>query len=147
MCGLARDRGAGLRADADEGVVERVQDQRGHGDAVEHARGGGAVVVVVGAGKAVVERGDALVEVAQGVDAVGAGGVVDAGKEGGLAAEAFEQRAQKSALVEAVGRQVQGVGGGPRSIAGDTPTTARSCGGAFAPSSPASFSTRLPPML
>ena len=72
---------AGLGGEADEGVVERVEDERGHGDAVDDARGGGAVVVVVCAGEAGVERGDAVVEVAEGTDAGGAVGIVGAGKE------------------------------------------------------------------
>ena len=84
MLGLQqRDVRVGVRAcgerlgrDADEGIVERVQDQRGHGDAVDDAGGGGAEVVVLRGGEAGVERGDAVVELAQRADAGGAVGIV-----------------------------------------------------------------------
>ena len=55
----------------DEGVVDGVEDEGGDGDVLKDAGGGGAVVVVVGTGEAGVEGGDAVIEVAQGVDAGG----------------------------------------------------------------------------
>ena len=110
--GIGGDLFEGFGGDADEGIVEGVEDERGDGDAVEDAGGGGAGVVVFGAGEAGVERGDAVVEVAQGVDAGGAVAVVGAGEESGLAAEAAEEGAEKLEFVEAVLRAVQGVGGG-----------------------------------
>ncbi len=62
--GVGGDLCAGLGDEADEGVVECMEDEGGDGDAVEDAGGGGAVVVVGGAGEAGVEGGDAVVEVA-----------------------------------------------------------------------------------
>ena len=46
------DGSAGLRQDADEGIVECVQDQCGNRDVAQHACGGGAMVVVVRTGEA-----------------------------------------------------------------------------------------------
>ncbi len=57
--------GAGLRQQPDERIVERVQDKRGHGDAVDYACAGGAVVVVVSIAKAAVARHDLIVKFAQ----------------------------------------------------------------------------------
>ena len=110
--GVGCDLVVGLGGDADEGVVEGVEDERGDGDAVEDARGGGAGVVVFGAGEAGVERGDAVVEGAHGVDAGGAVAVVGAGEERGLAAEAAEESAEEFEFVEAILRAVERVGGG-----------------------------------
>ena len=76
------------------------------------AGGGGAGVVVVGAGEARVERGDAVVEVAQGVDTGGAVAVVGSGEENCLAAEAVEESAEELEFVEAVLRAMEGVCGG-----------------------------------
>ena len=130
--GVGDDLCAALGGDADEGVVERVEDEGGDGDAVEDAGGGGAVVVVVGAGEAGVEGGDAVVEVAQGADAGGAVGVVGAGEEAGLAAEAAQERAEELELVEAIdagdeARRRRGQG----RRAGETPMTEWSSGGAL----------------
>ena len=131
--GIGGDRFVGLGGDADEGVVEGVEDQRGDGDAVQHARGGGAGVVVFGAGEAGVERGDAVVEGAHGVDAGGAVAVVGAGEERGLAAEAAEESAEEFELVEAVDGAVEGVGGGAEVYRGrdaDGGAELGRCGGA-----------------
>ena len=100
-----------------------MEDERGDGDAIEDAGGGGAVVVVVGAGEAGVEGGDAVVELAQGADAGGAVGVVGAGEERGLAAEAAEEGAEEFELVEAVMGRWSASAEGPRSTAGETPMT------------------------
>ena len=110
--GVGEDSGAGGGGDADERVVERVEDEGGDGDAVDDASGGGAVVVVVGRGEAGVEGGDALVEVAQGVDADGLIGIVGAGKKTGFAAKALEQGAKELEFVDAIEGAVEGVGGG-----------------------------------
>ena len=109
---VGQDRGAALRSDADERVVDGVEDESGDGDAVDDAGSSGAMVVVVGAGEAGVESGDAVVEVAQGADAGGLIGVVGAREEGRFAAEAAEERAQEFHLVEAVEGAVERVGGG-----------------------------------
>jgi hypothetical protein len=89
-----------------------------------HARGGGAVVVVVGRGEAGVEGGDLVVEVAQGAMPVGLrAGSKSAGKEHGLAAIALAAARAGTALVEAVQGRCSASAEGPRSIAGETPTT------------------------
>jgi hypothetical protein len=103
---------AGLVGEADEGIVGGVDEERGDGDAVENACGGGAEVVVVRGAEAGVEGGDAVVEVAERGDVRGALGVEGAGEEHDLAAEALEECAEEAALVEAVLRLVESVGGG-----------------------------------
>ena len=72
-------------------------------------------------------------------------GSIGARKQAYLVAEAPEQVAQKRA-VKAVLRPVQSICGRSRSMAGETPTTACNWRGASAPSSPASFSIRFPPI-
>src|SRR5665213_1038319 len=109
--GVRIDGGARGWAEADEGIVQRVQNERGDSDAVEDARGGGAVVVVVRGLEAGVERGDAVVEVAQRADVRATLRVEHMWEEHGLAAETAQQRAKKSPLVEAVLPVVQSVGG------------------------------------
>ena len=56
---------AALGGKANKGIVQSVQDQRWHGDAIDYASSGGAVVVVLRAGKSGVECGDAIVKLAQ----------------------------------------------------------------------------------
>ena len=112
--GIGEDGSAGLGDEADEGVVEGVEDQGGDVDTAEDAGGGGAVVVVVRAGEAGVEGGDAVVELAQGADIVGAGGVKGAGEEGGFTAKAFEEGAEEAVLVGTIAGFVEGVGGRPQ---------------------------------
>src|SRR6266851_8042260 len=102
--GVREDGGAALGEEAQEGVVRRVEDERGDSDAIENAGSGGVVVVVVSAGEAGVQRGDAIVELAKGADAGGTAGVVGPGEERCLALEAAEQGAQELDLVEAVHR-------------------------------------------
>jgi hypothetical protein len=121
------------RDEADEGVVERVEDQRGDRDAVEDPRGGGAVVVVVRGLEAGVERGDAVVEVAQGADVGATLRVEDVREEYGFAAEAAQERAEKSPLVETVLPMVETIGGGleiDRGRDADDATQLRRCVGA-----------------
>src|SRR5665213_520433 len=45
---IGRDLGAGFGSEANEGIVECVQDERGQRDAIDNAGSSGAVVVVVG---------------------------------------------------------------------------------------------------
>ena len=104
------DLGDGLGCDVNEGVVECVHDQRGHGDAIHDARGGSAEVIVLRGGEAGVERGDAVVELAQRTDAGGAVRIERPRKEPDLAPEAANEVAQEPPLVETVLRQVQGSG-------------------------------------
>ena len=89
--GIGGDGLAGIGGEADEGIVEGVQDQSGHGDAMEDSGGSGAVVVIVRTGKTGIERGDAIVELAKRMDSCGAVSVVSPGEEHGLSAEAAQQ--------------------------------------------------------
>jgi hypothetical protein len=127
-----------------------VEDEGGDGDA-SRGRGRRRPEVVVGcAGEAGVEGGDALVEVAQRLDAVGAGGVVDAGKEHGFAAKAFEQGGAEIGARRGGWRADGGRRRRRRDRArGDADDGAQDRAAAevaSSPSSPASLSTRLPPM-
>ena len=79
--GVCVDGVAALGDEADEWVVQGMQDQRGNGDAIKDACGGGAVVVIVGAGKAGVQRGDAIVELTQRANSGGAVSIVSAREE------------------------------------------------------------------
>src|ERR1035441_10665271 len=87
---------------------ERVHGQRGHGDAIHDSRGGSAKVVVLRGREAGIERGDAVVELAQRADAGGAVRIERPRKEPDLAPEAADEVAQEPTLVETVLRQVQG---------------------------------------
>ena len=106
------DGGAGGVDQANERIVAGVEDERGNGDAVEHAGGGGAVVVVVRGPEAGVERGDAVVEFAQGVDAGRALRIEDVRKEHGLAAEAIAAARAGIAARRSGSAMCEGVGGG-----------------------------------
>ena len=88
--GVGADGGAGFGGEADEGVVEGVEDEGGDADAVEDAGGGGTLVVVVGAVEAGVEGGDAVIELAQGLDVVGTAGVVSTREEDCLATKSLQ---------------------------------------------------------
>ena len=91
------------------------------------ARGGGAVVVVVGAGEAGVERGDAVVELAQRADA---GGAVADRRRGGRArpcgGSGAAERGGTSARRGGFAGRCSASAEGPRSTTGETPTTERS---------------------
>jgi len=106
------DGGAGFRQEADEGIVAGMDEERGYSNAIEHARSGGAVVVVVGRLEAGVERGDTVVELAHRTDAGGDLGIEGAREERSLAAETLEKSAKELELVKAVLGLVQRVGGG-----------------------------------
>jgi hypothetical protein len=54
-----------LRKDSDKRVVGRVQDERGHGDAIHNICRGRTRVIVDGAGKTALVSGDLIVEFAQ----------------------------------------------------------------------------------
>ncbi len=114
-----------LGCDAQKGIVHGMKDQRGHGDPIDDTGRCSAVVVVVRAAKAGVERGDAIVELAQGANAIGAIRIVGTRKERGLAAEAAKQSAQELDLVETVIGSCSASAEGPRSTAGETPMTER----------------------
>ena len=100
--GVGGDFPPGLWGEDDEGVVERVEDEGGDGDAVEDTSGSGSVVVVVCAGEAGVEGGDAVVELAEGADAGGSIGVIGSGKESSFATKASEEGAKELEFVESI---------------------------------------------
>ena len=95
-----------------KGSLAALQDERGHGDAVDHMRGGGAVIVVVGAGESAIECGDPVVKFAQAADAAEARSVERAGKQAGLGAQPALQLPQEILFVQAVAAQMQSVGRG-----------------------------------
>jgi hypothetical protein len=68
--GVGEELGAGLGSHADEGIVESVQDERGHGNVLGPVGTGNAAVVVVRAGEAAVSGNDLLVELPQGANLV-----------------------------------------------------------------------------
>src|SRR5277367_3286435 len=63
--GIHEDLLAGLSAQTDERVVQRMQDQGRYGDAVEHAGGCSAIVIVISANEARIKRCDAIVKFTQ----------------------------------------------------------------------------------
>src|SRR5215472_7042587 len=64
--GVGLDLSAGFRKQADEGIVQRMDDQRGHGNFVDHAGRSGTMVVVICAGKSTVVRRHNVVPLADG---------------------------------------------------------------------------------
>jgi hypothetical protein len=111
-CDSAQNLAAGFGKNANEGIIGRVQDEGGHRDTVEHMRGCGAVVIIVGSGEAAIERGDPVVKLAQAVDASEAGNVERARKQASLGPQPPIQLPQEILLVQPVARQRQGVGRG-----------------------------------
>src|ERR1700733_13779422 len=59
---------AALRRQADERIVQRMQNEGRHSNAVQHPRGGRTIVIVVGTAEAGVERRNAIVELTQRAD-------------------------------------------------------------------------------
>lgn len=110
--GIGKDARAGIRIEADEGIVCGAKDERGNRDAVNDAGAGGAVVIVVGVAKAAIARDDLLVELADGANGADAVNLIHARKQLGLVADAAHEPAQKSPLVYAIGGFVQGVSTG-----------------------------------
>ena len=109
---IGLDQLARLRKHANEGVVHGADDERGHVDAVHHARAGHAVVVIVGVLEAAIARHNLVVEFAQRAHRPHFIRLVVIGKQRGLAVKAAHQPAQKSKLVHAVRWLVQSVGAG-----------------------------------
>ncbi len=73
--GIGGDPLAGLGAEPDKRIVRGVNDQTRHGDAIDHIGGGGAGVVVIGAGKPAIERGDPVIKFAQAGNSLQARGI------------------------------------------------------------------------
>lgn len=110
--GVGEELGAGFWSQADEGVVESLQDERGNGNLLDPVGAGSDAVVVVCAGEAAVSRDDVLVEIPQGMNPVEAVGGVESRVELGLVAKVPEQVGEKPACVKAVLRFVHRGGGG-----------------------------------
>lgn len=106
---------AGLGSHTDEGIVESVQDQRGHRNVLHPVGTGNTAVVIVRARETAVSRDDPLVELPHGVNLVQALCRVESRVEFRLVAKALEQVAEKPALVKAVLGFVQ-CGGGSKQI-------------------------------
>src|SRR5260370_15223457 len=63
--GIRVDLVAALSGETDERVVQRMQDQARHGDAIEHTGSGSTIVVIISTGEAGIECRDAVVELTQ----------------------------------------------------------------------------------
>src|SRR3984885_4720946 len=75
-------------------------------------RGGGAVIIIDRSAKAAIIGGDSVVEFAQATQALEPTEIEMAGKQARFVAHSAAQCPQKVGFVEAVGRDVQFVGGG-----------------------------------
>ena len=106
------DLGAGFHGKPDEGIVEGKEDERGHGDAVNDAGTGGAVVVVGGVLEVAVAGDDFVVEVAQRANASQAVASEDSREQADFAAITAHEPAKKMPLVETIGRLVERVRAG-----------------------------------
>src|ERR1700728_2615456 len=80
---------ARLGSHADEGIVESVQDERGHVNALHPVGTGNTAIVVLRVREAAVSRYNLLVELPHGANFVEAVGGVEAGVEFDLAAKAL----------------------------------------------------------
>ena len=109
----------------DKGIVERMQNQRRHGNLRRNPGTGCAMVIVIRAGKAGVAGGDLIVKLAQGRNSLQAIGRIDLRETappfvesaGADRSETSIRRPGWRALCSASAET-------PRSIAGETPTTA-----------------------
>src|SRR6266567_2042476 len=110
--GIGKDFCAGLGGQSDERVIDREQDQRWHGDAIDHSRGGGSVVVIVGIAETAIAGDNLVVEFPKRADGANALHFVDVREERGLAAIARHQAAQEVPFVEPVGGFVESVRAG-----------------------------------
>src|SRR5258706_4314466 len=79
---------AALVGETNERVVQRMQDLGRHRNAIEHARSGSAIVVIISTGETGIKRRNAIVELTQRADPGGAVAIVSAGEELRLAAKA-----------------------------------------------------------
>ena len=70
-----------------KGIIGGVENESGYCNTIDHMRGGGAVVIIVSAGKAAIERGDAVVKLAQAANAAQARSVERAWKQAGFGAQ------------------------------------------------------------
>src|SRR5271156_1382239 len=112
--GVSLELAATLVGDADEGIVERVEDKRRHRDSIDHTSSSGPIVIIFRSGKAGVECGDSVIKFAQGTNPGCNVLVEDARKQHNLAAIATQQSAKKFHLVKAVLWAMQCVGRGAK---------------------------------
>src|ERR1700758_678460 len=110
--GVGAQFGASVGSQADERIVESLQDQRGHSDVLRPVGTGNAMVVVVRTGGAAVSRDDLFVKLAHGANLTEAIGGVEIGVEFNLLTKVLEHFREKPALVKAVLRLMQCGGGG-----------------------------------
>src|ERR1700678_3686803 len=90
---------ATLVGDANEGIVQCVEDERWYGDLTDDAGGGGSVVVVGRTGEAGVEGGDAVVQLTEGADTSGQIRIVDMWKQRDLATISHQKSAKELQFV------------------------------------------------
>src|SRR5258708_28700554 len=69
--GIRVDLVAALVRETDERVVQRMQNQARHGNAIEHAGSGSTIVVIISTGEAGIKCRNAIVELAQRADSGG----------------------------------------------------------------------------
>src|SRR5262249_42539935 len=109
--GVGQDSGARFRQQANERVILRVDDQGGHSDLVYNSGSGGAVVVIIGAGKAAIGRSDHVVKFADGTRPARRH-LVAFWEQISLAPQAPHQADQEFVFVDAIQRLMHGIGGG-----------------------------------
>jgi hypothetical protein len=81
---------AGLRQNANEGIVDRVDYQRRSRDAVDDIRRGGASIIIICPGETAIVSRDAVIEFTQGPDTAEARGIEVTGKQLYLPPKALE---------------------------------------------------------
>src|ERR1035438_2506443 len=94
---IGAQRGSGENVEGNEGVVPRLDEQRGHADGVEKADGGLRAVVVLRVAEAEGGGGDAVVDLPDGAEAGEIARLVAAG-----GAEARAHAVDEALLVEAI---------------------------------------------
>src|SRR6185437_9086233 len=110
--GVCDQFGTSVGSQADEGIVESLQDQRGHSDVLRTIGTGNATVVVVRASEAALARDNLIVKLAHGADPFEAFRRVEIWVEVNLLTNVLEHFAEKPTLVKAVLRLMQCGGGG-----------------------------------
>src|SRR5579872_1959188 len=108
---IAAQPGFGFGEDVNEGIVLGMNEQGRDADLLQAGGGAGARVIVVGAGKAAIESGDSLIELAQCPYPAQALQLVAARVETGFMPQPPAQVPQEILLVNPVSRTVQGGSG------------------------------------
>src|SRR5260370_34240324 len=105
--GIRVDLVAALSGETDERVVQRMQDQARHRNAVEYTGSGSTIVVIISTGEAGIKCRDAIVELPQRADSSSAVAIVSLREEHSLAAKTAQKIVKKLQLIESVLWQMQ----------------------------------------